>query len=120
MGRPLSGHLSGHDVEPIPRVDQADVQNEGDERRFIEALSRHFPHVVGDCVGPVGQSGAGLGQRQGRTLGLVEVGRVASSGERVELLFGDPVSLRCARVHVETYGAPVYLAGAGLDQVDGR
>ncbi len=46
LGGPFSGDLAGDDVEPVPSVDERNVQHEGGEGRLVEVLGRHLPHLV--------------------------------------------------------------------------
>lgn len=53
---PLTCLLRGDDVQPIPRVDRGNVQDQRRERGLVVVLGGFIEHFVGHRVGSVGEA----------------------------------------------------------------
>ena len=78
------------------------------------------PDLVGYRVGPVGQPGDGLGERQRGAFGVGEVRRLPPGRYGEEPLVGFAGLPGAAGVHVDADAAAVDLAGAQVHELDRR
>src|SRR5260370_17458149 len=61
-------------VEAVEEVGRGDHEDQSRESLLVVVPGGLFPDRVWDRVGPVGKSGDGLGEREGGTFGVGEVG----------------------------------------------
>ena len=64
------GRLPGDGVEAVLDVDARDLDDQRGHGGLVVVAGGLTPDVVGDGVGPIGESGEGLGQLERRALGL--------------------------------------------------
>ena len=85
---PGAGDLAGGRVDPVPGVDRGDVDHQRREGGLVVVARRPRPTRRRARVGPVGQAGDALGQRQRGPLGVGVVRRLAPRGDGEDPLVG--------------------------------
>ena len=115
---PLAGNLPGRDVDPIPHVDERNLEHDGAERPLVVVARRLLPDVVGHRIRAVAEPRHRFGQRQRRALLVGEIRRVAPAGDGERAQVGLAALPRAARVQIEADGAAVDLAGAQVDKIE--
>jgi hypothetical protein len=90
--------LPGRGVEAVERVDRGDRHHQGCQLGLGVVAGSLVPDLVGHGVRPVRQPGGGLGERERRAFGVVEVRRLAPRGDEVDALAALTEVLELARV----------------------
>src|SRR5579872_792357 len=75
-------------VEAVEEVGGGNHEEQGGETFLVIMAGGLVPDVVGDGVGAVGKAGDGLGEGEGGTFGVGEVGCFAPGGDGEETLVG--------------------------------
>ena len=115
--RPGSGGLTDRDVHAVEDVCQRDPQQEGGKSGLVVVASCLIPDVVRHRVRTIGESRDALRERQCRSLGVIEVRRLAPgrNGEAApRLVLADLFD--ALPVHVNAEAAAVDLAYSQVDQ----
>src|SRR6185437_4996623 len=111
-----SGHGSGRDGEPVPRVDGGYCEGKIRELLLAEMRAHLFIHRVGHMS--VRDQSKGFGPGQGGAF-AVGVERAFAPGiQRVEPLLALTDGAQIFPVHVDAVGAAVDLRGAQLDEME--
>ena len=106
-------HLPGGGIEAVEEVGCGDHKDQGRESLLVVVLGGLVPDRVWDRVGPVGKPGDGLGEREGGTFGVSEVGCLPPGrhGEEALVCFACLLGAACARVHAEATAIDLARAG---------
>src|SRR5690242_10689701 len=115
-----TSHLPGGDVEAVEEVGHPDHEDQGRKSLLVVMPGGLVPDVVWDRVRPVGQSGDGLGECEGGSFGLCEVGRLSPGchGEEALVCFAGLLRTACARVNTEA--TAIDLTRAQVNQLKRR
>src|SRR5258708_15238093 len=94
-------YLPGGGVEAVEEVGRGDHEDQSRESLLVVVPGGLVPDRVWDRVGPVGKSGDGLGERDGGTFGVGEVGCLPPGrhGEETLVWFACLLGAACARVN---------------------
>ncbi len=113
-------HLSGGGVEAVEEVGRGDHDDQGREPLLVVVPGGLVPDLVGDRVGPVGEPGSSLGEREGGTFGVGEVGCLPPGrhGEEALFCFACLPGATCARVNAGA--TAIDLARAQVDKLKRR
>ena len=111
-GDVVARDLPGGGVDAVERVDRRDRHHQGRQLRLGVVAGGIVPDLVRHRVGPVGQPGGRLGERERRTLGIAEVRRLAPRGDEMGALAALAHVFELARVDVHAHAAAVDLASA--------
>src|SRR5262245_10299737 len=74
---PGPAHLSSHGIQPVPKVDLGNRQNQCRKRGLTEMAGGLVPDLVGYGIASVAQSSRSLGQRQRGAFRIRVVGRLS-------------------------------------------
>src|SRR5438477_11115488 len=110
-------HLPGGGIEAVEEVGRGDHEDQGCEPLLVVVPAGLVPDRVWDRVGPIGETGGSLGEREGGTFGVGEVGCLPPGrhGEEALVCFACLLGAACARVNAEA--AAIDLARAQVDKL---
>src|SRR5258707_3446056 len=113
-------HLPGGGVEAVEEVGRGNHEDQGREPLLCVVPAGLVPDLVGDRVRPIGETGGSLGEREGGTFGVGEVGCLPPGRHCEEALvcFACLPGATCARVNAEA--AAIDLARAQVDKLKRR
>src|SRR5216683_2959744 len=113
-------HLPGSGVEAVEEVGRGDHEDQGREPLLVVVPAGLVPDLVGDRVRPIGETGGSLGEREGGTFGVGEVGCLPPGchGEEALVCFTCLLGAACARVNAEA--TAIDLARAQVDKLKRR
>src|SRR5258708_16383645 len=109
--------LVGGGVEAVEGVGRCDHEDQSREALLIVVPGGLVPDRGWDRVGPVGKPGDGLGEREGGTFGVGEVGCLPPGrhGEETLVCFACLLGAACAEVDAEA--TAIDLARAQVDKL---
>src|SRR6266446_10692961 len=110
-------HLPGGGVEAVEEVGRGDHEDQSRESLLVVVPGGLAPDRVWDRVGPVGKPGDGLGEREGGTFGVGEVGCLAPGRHGEEALVCFACLPGAARARVNAEATAIDLAGAQVDKL---
>jgi hypothetical protein len=110
-------HLPGGGIEAVEKVGRGDHEDQRRESLLVVVPGGLVIDLVWDRVGPVGKPSDGLGEREGGTFGVGEVGCLSPGrhGEEALVGFACLLGAACARVHTEA--TAIDLARAQVDKL---
>ena len=113
-------HLPGGGIEAVEEVGSGDREDQGRQSLLIVVPGGLVVDLVWDRVGLVGETGDSLGEREGGTFGVGEVGCLPPGrhGEEALVCFACLLSAACARVNAEA--TAIDLARAQMDKLKRR
>jgi len=114
----LASHLPGGDVEAVPDVDAGDGEDQGRQCLLVVVPGGFVPDLIGYRSALSLMRVTASVQRQRRTLGIGEVGRIPPGRHCEEPLVCFAEFPRNAKVLDGTDAAPIDLACAQIDQFE--
>lgn len=114
-GLVVADGLAGRDGDPVPGVDRGDLPDQVGELLGVE-MARGLVGG-GRREVRVGDAGDGVGERQRRSLALVEEGRLVPGSDRLQPLLRFVGLARVLGVQVDAVGAAVQDRGVQLHQL---
>ena len=96
-------HLPSSGIEAVEEIGYADHKDQGSQSLLVVVADGLVVDLVWDGVGPIGKPGDGLGECEGGTFGVGEVGCLPPGRHSEEALvrFACLLSATCARVNAE-------------------
>ena len=86
LPRCFARRLLDGDIDAVEEVGHGDHENDGGQPLLVIVPGGFLPDLVRNRVGPVGETGDGLGECEGGAFGVGEVGCVAPSCDCEEAL----------------------------------
>src|SRR6266487_5164966 len=113
-------HLSGGGVEAVEEVGRGYHEDQGRESLLVVVLAGLAPDLVGNRVRPIGETGGSLGEREGGTFGVGEVGCLPPGrhGEEALVCFACLPGAACTRVNA--VATAIDLARTQVDKLKRR
>ena len=112
---PFAGDLSRGDVEAVPDIGHADVEEDSRELGLVVMALRFVLHVVGNGIWAVVEAGNGFGEYEGGSFGVGEIRGFAPSGNGEEALGGFVLFLE-TKAHIHAHATTIDLAGAQVHE----
>src|SRR5260370_22347969 len=110
-------HLPGGSVEAVEEIGCGDDKDQSREPLLVVVPASFVPDLVWDRVRTVGETGGGLGEREGSPFGVGEVGRLPPGRHSKESLVCFACLLRAACAVVKAEATAIDLARAQVDKL---